>query len=116
MVPDVSGTSPSTPFSSVDLPAPFGPMSATASPGSTVSSRPDTPAPPGYVKDAPSRRSTGESVMRSSLQQGGECGRLDSPRLEDEAHIVLLASEVGLAIGAGRAERVAVERVLAGVH
>ena len=33
MRPAVSGTSPSTPLRRVDLPAPFGPMSATASPG-----------------------------------------------------------------------------------
>ena len=38
--PAVSGTRPSMPFSRVDLPAPFGPMRATASPGAISRSRP----------------------------------------------------------------------------
>ena len=49
--------------------------------------------------------------MPSSLQGGGERGRLDAPRLEDQARVVLLAAEVGRAVGALGAERVAVERV-----
>ena len=57
-VPAITGSRPVTALSKVDLPAPFGPMTETTSPGPTLMLTPDTIAAPPYPASTPVRRRT----------------------------------------------------------
>ncbi len=69
--PSLGRTKPRSTFSSVDLPAPLGPTSATVSPGSTVNDTSDTASP-----DRSAKRTVTPSKDRGPVDTGAEpaCG------------------------------------------
>src|SRR5262249_32807146 len=75
---------------------PFGPMRATAAPGSTT---PVTPS------------STGSRPYAAATRSRTRAGLISSKVGDDLLRVVLHHLEVGVGVAAGRAERVAVERI-----
>src|SRR6476660_7073421 len=101
MRPRTIGTSPRIALMSVVLPAPFGPMSATAAPGSTT---PVTPSSAGSRPYAAATRSRTRAGLISGQIISSEVGN-DLPR------VVFHHLQVGVGVAAVWAERVAVERI-----
>ena len=73
-VPAITGSRPVTALSKVDLPAPFGPMTETTSPGPTLMLTPDTIAAPPYPASTPVRRRTAGCRSRSPDALSDEIG------------------------------------------
>src|SRR5579859_3770876 len=90
-VPVITGSRPVTALSSVDLPAPLGPITATTSPGPTSMLTPDTIGAPPYPAATSSSRRTGPGRSRPTATlspwASGRDGPPPEPGLSDEVGI-----------------------------